>query len=241
MKVWCGKSRVLFQCDSETSLLQSRTLILWTITTWDIENTSLVLPEDLQAHAGDGTPSGNLNRQQQPDPRFDLNQTTFMIFLRHYLWKSQSRYVQDILRAHPGYLAKQPSAQLEEKLRQFGVYAGEIEEKANTSGVPLVTVLLPQRVHVALISTGEWPSAIDPYKLDSQLRATIESRGEGYIDVLPEFKTIANPENHFLPVDGHPTADGHALFSRLLAKELTSGVVPALKIPDPHTTSERPD
>ena len=225
----------------DTVLAAKPDLILWTITTWDIENTSLVLPEDLQANVGDGIQSGNLNRQPKPDPPFDLNQTSFLIFLRHYLWKSQSRYVQDILRAHPGYLAKQPGAQLEGKLRQFGVYAREIEEKANTAGVPLVTALLPHRVHVALISIGEWPSSIDPYNLDSELRATIETRGESYIDVLPGFKTIANPENYFLPVDGHPTADGHALLSRLLAKELTSGAVPALKISDPHATSERPN
>jgi len=50
-----------------------------------------------------------------------------------------------------------------------------------------------------------------------------------YIDILPDFRTIPNPEQGYFPVDRHPNADGHSMISRMLAKELTSGVIPELR------------
>jgi hypothetical protein len=80
-----------------------------------------------------------------------------------------------------------------------------------------------------MISVGEWPADYDPYKLDEEVRAIIESHGGIYIDILPDFRAVPNPERHYFPVDGHPDAAGHAMIAGMLAKELTSGAVPALK------------
>jgi hypothetical protein len=80
-----------------------------------------------------------------------------------------------------------------------------------------------------LISRGEWPPEIDPYRLDDELRCIIVSHGGVYLDVLQEFRLVANPERGYLPVDGHPNADGHATIAKLLAQALTSGAVPGLR------------
>jgi hypothetical protein len=92
-------------------------------------------------------------------------------------------------------------------------------------------VLLPNRAQAAMISMGEWPAGYDPYKLDAELRSIVTSHGGIYIDILPDFRAIPNPEQHYLPVDSHPDAGGHAIIAAMLAKELTGGAVPALKVP----------
>jgi hypothetical protein len=97
------------------------------------------------------------------------------------------------------------------------------------AGVPLVVTLVPNRAQAAMISMGEWPAGYDPYKLDNELRSIIEKQGGTYIDILPDYRTIASPEQGYFTVDGHPNADGHALIARFLARELTSGAIPTLK------------
>jgi hypothetical protein len=77
---------------------------------------------------------------------------------------------------------------------------------------------------------GEWPAGIDPHKADNEIRSIIETHGGIYIDVLRDFRTIPNPEQYYLPIDGHLTVAGNALVARILADELTSGAVPALKV-----------
>jgi hypothetical protein len=118
-------------------------------------------------------------------------------------------------------------------LKQFDVYAASIASKARAAGKPLVAVMIPQRGQAAMISMGIWPDGFDPYKLNNELRSMIVGHGGTYVDILPGFRQIPNPEQYFLPVDGHPKAEGHAIISRLLVKELTSGSVPALHVQVP--------
>jgi hypothetical protein len=115
-------------------------------------------------------------------------------------------------------------------LHEFDGYAEDIKERARAAGIPLAAVFLPERAQAAMISMGEWPPGYDPYKLDDELRSIITSHGGTYIDILPEFRGIPNPEQGYFPVDGHLNAGGHAVFSKLLTRELTGGAIPALKI-----------
>ena len=54
-------------------------------------------------------------------------------------------------------------------------------------------------------------------------------RGGIHIDVLREMSENPNVEEDYLTVDGHPNERGYALFTNLLAQQLSSGIVPALK------------
>ncbi len=161
--------------------------------------------------------------------------------IRHYLYESQSEYLRSFLMREDeaGFLRAEPSAEWKDHLQQFDMYAADIEKQAKAAGVPLVVVLVPNRAQAAMISMGEWPADYDPYKLDEELRNIIERHGGTYIDILPDIRTIPNPEQYYLPVDGHPDAQGHAMISRLLAKELTGGAVPALRAAS--TTQEAGD
>jgi hypothetical protein len=77
---------------------------------------------------------------------------------------------------------------------------------------------------------GEWPAGYDPYKLDQELRTIVTNHDGTYIDILPEFRGMPNPEKHYFPVEGHLDAEGHGIVSEILTKELTSGAIPALKV-----------
>jgi len=89
-------------------------------------------------------------------------------------------------------------------------------------------VLVPNRAQAAMISMGEWPVGFDPYRLDHELDSIITSHGGIYNEILPDFRTIPNPERYYYPLDGHLDAGGNAIIAGFLAKEL-SGAVPELR------------
>jgi hypothetical protein len=144
--------------------------------------------------------------------------------------ESQSQFLKRNRTSESQYLDAEPSQGRLNHLKEFDRYVADIEGRAAAAGVPLVAVLLPTRLSAAMISSGEWPADIDPFKLDEQLRSIIVSHGGTYIDILPDFRTIPNPEQGYFPADGHFNPEGHAMISDLLAKELTSGAVPALEV-----------
>jgi hypothetical protein len=111
-------------------------------------------------------------------------------------------------------------------MNQFDRYAAEVEGKATAAGIPFVTVLLPTRAQAAMISVGEWPAGYDPYKVGREVKAVITRHGGTYIDILPEFRSVPNPEKGYFPVDGHLNADGHATIGRLLARAFSTGPAP---------------
>lgn len=157
------------------------------------------------------------------------------ILLRHILYtnETQAQYVTSFLMNgddSSGFLKAQLSANWTNHLRQFDARAALVESRSKAAGIPFVAVLVPNRAQAAMISTGRWPAGYDPYKLDNELRSIIESHGGMYVDVLPDYRLIPNPERHYFPVDGHPDPDGHAIISHLLARQLSSGTVPAFKV-----------
>jgi hypothetical protein len=217
-------------------------LILWILTPMDVERSALVLPTE-----GDLFDGGSLTLTQKLWQRARaafagksftaamgevFGRTRTALLLRHYLYKSQSQYLQAALAAPDediGFLKSSPSPEWQAHLHQFSQDAAEIEARANAAGIPLVAVLLPEREQAAMISVGAWPSGYDPYRLDEELRAIMAANGATYVDILPQFRAIANPEQYYYPVDGHPDPRGHRLLSGLLAGALSDGSIPALR------------
>jgi hypothetical protein len=171
------------------------------------------------------------------EQRIDLfRNTPSGILLQHLLYADRSLYLKSYLLGQDnesGFLKTNPTENWQRRLQRFERYAAEIERQANAAGVPLVAVLIPNRAQAAMISMGEWPAGYDPYKLDNEVRAIIESHGGIYVSILPDYRTVPNPERHYFMVDGHPDAAGHAMIAGFLAKELTAGAIPALKADTP--------
>jgi hypothetical protein len=128
-----------------------------------------------------------------------------------------------------GYLKSLPQAQLLQNLHEFDLGAGEIEREAKTSGVPVVVVSIPDRTQSSMVSANSWPAGVDPYMLSNKLSSIVASHGWTYINTLSDYQSIPNPQLGYFVLDGHPNAKGHAMISRILAKHLTAGAVPALK------------
>jgi hypothetical protein len=162
---------------------------------------------------------------------FDYTRTA--ILLRHFLYQSQSLYVNSFTvqgDKDSWILAAGPSQAQQRLLQDFDGVAAEIEAKARAARVPFVAVFVPNHgALAAMISNDEWPVGYNPYKLDGELRSIVASHGGTYIDILPDFRNIPNPERGYFPVDGHPNPEGHAIIADLLAKELTGGAVPSLR------------
>jgi hypothetical protein len=229
-------------------------MVLWILTPGDIEIASRTLrvpqkPADPEAfideivgRAKDTLVSKPI-RQALPDllelardfvrrPRIYLEGFRTVLMFRHFIYQSHSQSLKSYLANEgksAGYLKAEWSSDWRSHLREFDVYAADIEARTTAAGVPFAAVLLPYRAQATMISTGDWPADLDPYKLDNELRSIITSHGGIYVDILPDFRPILNPEQYYMPVDGHPTETGHAVIADLLVKELTSGAIPALK------------
>jgi len=233
-------------------------MILWVLTPTDIASSSLVLPYiGSSTSAPQGKPFANkierikavfatnplktaletiwndevVSSWDRKVDSFRAGPTGFL--LQHVLYESQSLYVKSYLTgsdSEDGFLRADPSPGWRDNLRQFEVDAAQIEEQAKIAGVPFVAVLVPNRAQAAMLSMGEWPARFDPNKLDNEVRSIVTSHGGIYVSILPEFRSAANPERSYFPVDGHPDVTGHAMIAEMLAKDLTSGAVPAINL-----------
>ena len=219
-------------------------MILWIVTRGDILSTAdltqLPSPEE-EAQRRSQNRFKRLWRRAKAElssrslrdvPAAIFDRARSSLLLRHFLYQSQSIYVKSYLIGDDhemGYLKASQSPEWQNRLRLFDVDAAKIASQAKAAGVPLVAVFLPRGPQAAMISMGEWPAGFDPYKLDNELRAIVESHGGTYVDICPGFRNLPNPEQYYFPYEGHPNAKGHAIISELLARELTSGAVPALR------------
>jgi hypothetical protein len=231
-------------------------LVLWILTPWDIRNAAGMMPHDeilpdetlLYPDRKDRAPgtqmasSGNggiltvavhalssirgFVSDAWHNSRSDLMLVHFMVEL-----ESQNQFVksQNLSRQDAQYLGAEPSEKRLQHLQELDSYVAEIHQQASDAGVPVAAVFWPNATYAAVLSQAEWPAGIDPFSLDNELRSVFVNRGVIYIDVLPDYRNILNPQAGYLPYDGHPNADGNVTFSGMLAKELTNGAVPELK------------
>jgi hypothetical protein len=223
-------------------------LILWVLTAIDVKLAGFSYAEFVQSQASSVRPGflarvkntiKDKMRELGMDPK-SASLTALHYFAQKYMNRSQ--YIESYLKisdsnegdwdAGPSALRSELSQEWKSRLKKFEGYAADIARMAETAGVPLVAVMVPNRAQATMISMGDWPRGFDPFRLDQELRSIIVSHGATYIDILPEFRTTPSPERHYYPIDGHPDSDGHALIAGFLAKELSAGAVPALRASD---------
>jgi hypothetical protein len=226
-------------------------LILWVITPTDIMNAETKenadspdtgpLREDPRSTTGSAKPRSFWNKitasiaQGTFDERLKSRweETRTSIVLKHLLIASESQdeYIRSYLRNgdDANFLKTEPDAKWQMELRYFDAELAEIAGLARNAGVPLVAVFVPNRPLAAMLSKGDWPVGYDPFKLEDEVRDNIVNHGGRFIDILGDYRRIPSPERNYFPVDGHPDADGQAIISRFLTKELTGGAVPELK------------
>jgi hypothetical protein len=162
-----------------------------------------------------------------------FSHTRTAILLKDLLYESPSEYVQASLMGadyKKDFLRSESSAEWLGELEEFDSSAADIEGQARKAAIPLVAVLVPDRTQAAMISMmDECPKGFDPYKLGRELRSIILSHGGTYIDILPDFRTVPNPQLGYFAIDGHPNAYGQAMIARFLTNKLAGLPIPAMR------------
>ena len=226
-------------------------LILWVITPKDIANAEskenagpldpAAIQDEQRSAAGPGKSrsfwkkitSSIVNGTFSERLKSHWEDTRTSIVLKHLLIASESQdeYIKSYLRdgVNANFLKTAPDSKWQMQLQYFDTELAEIVGRAKNAGIPLVAVFVPNRAQAAMLSSGDWPAGYDPLTLENQIRDSVVNHGGQFIDILSDYRQIPSPERDYFPVDGHPNADGHAIISRFLAKELTNGAVPELK------------
>lgn len=221
-------------------------MILWALTSYDVERTSDRKPRPLDPNVAKSLGwRGRAWRRIKTafkgksfiDALADIfHGTRTKTLLCQFLYASPSQYVKSYLildDKEMGFLKTEPSAEWQRRLKNFDSDAAEIEAQAKEADVPFVAVLLPDHVQAAMISMGDWPAGFDPYRLDEELRSIVTSHDGIYISLLSDLRDVPTPELGYFPIENHPNNYGNLMFSKLLGKELTNGAVPALSIATP--------
>ena len=210
-------------------------MILWVVSPLDVSYPSMLMnPEPAGALSMPQGRARNWLLIKQVFARESLlgsvatlfSHTATATMLRNWLYRSPSQYVQSSLAGadyKKDFLLSDASPELRVELAEFDRGAASIAEQAGKAGIPLVVVLVPDRTQAAMISMmSNRQAGYDPYRLSHALRAIIESHGGTYVDILPEFRSVANPQLGYFALDGHPNALGHARIAGLLTDKLVS-------------------
>ncbi len=219
-------------------------LILWAVTKWDVENAGLTTASP-KFRREEGEDKSGISRAWHRTIGLFRDKTLqqgladnvkhgFEIFcpgtvflMEHLLYESRTEYVQRYVSSdqETDFLRSRPDPAWQMHLQTFDYYVSDIMARAKMAGVPVYVVVLPPRIEATLISMGEWPAALDPYKFGQEVRSSVESHGGKYLDLLQGFRRIGNAEQYYYAVDGHPNAGGQAIFGSLLSKAFTSDAV----------------
>ncbi len=215
-------------------------IILWPISPFDIDHASEVY---VDLGLPDQDDNRTFTRRLRNIVRHALGKSEEEpeVMLRNLFYSSKSIYINSYLRDvddNSGFLRTKPSDNWQNHVKQFSLIFAKLSTQAKAAGVPMVVVLIPNRGQTAMISNGTWPDGFDPFKLDKSLRMVVTTNGESYISILPDYRSIPNPERGYFSVDGHPNSNGHALLADLLAKELTSGAIPELSAKNYNSTAQ---
>jgi hypothetical protein len=194
-------------------------LILWVISSWDID------PDKLRGQ--DKTAKGGLQSSRLIGRVFGRFKVANI--LTEYLFRSQSVYMAAYLRNIQGsaHAADNSTNSDDGRMRLFKADVSTIVGQAKTAGVPVVATFLPNRGEADLLNMGTVPSGIDPNLRNNELRSILVGSGAIYVDVLPDLRETPNLDGLYDQLGYHLNADGHRVLTKMLAKALPGGTVPA--------------
>jgi hypothetical protein len=222
--------------DLKDAVAANPDMILWIVSPLDISYSSLLGRKDEAAPSTQQAGSRNSIKAVFATESFNASMATLFshtrtsILLKELLYASPSRYVQSSLMGDDykkDFLLSESSTEWQRELKDFDSSAADIEGQARKAGIPLVAVLVPDRTQAAMISMmDECPKGFDPYKLGEELRSIIVSYGGTYIDILPEYRTVPNPQLGYFAIDGHPNVYGNAMIAGFLVDKIASFINP---------------
>jgi hypothetical protein len=210
-------------------------MVLWVLLPYDIQAILLDLSDPIAPHPSPAPRRLSLAvrgwhlLKTLASPKAAFLESATGAMMQHFLFQSQNQYVEAYLRkdnVDPGFLKAELDDRWRERLKRFNECLSGIEVQAKVAGVPLAVVLIPNRAQAALLSMKDVPVGVAPRKLGDEVGAAVKRHGATYVDILPDFRNVSNPEQYYYPVDGHPNIAGHALIADLIADCLVSHFPP---------------
>lgn len=193
-------------------------LILWPITPWDVYEAPVILP--------------------RPEPRNQSRWSSSLavdlrgiFMLKHFFLQKEGFFMrQSLLKPDIWVPSMQddPGEDWRKRLRRFEAYYSEVAFRSKMAGVPLVIVVIPRHTQALMIASGQHFPGLDPYAFGNQVRTIVEVHGGIYVDILPNFRSVANLNSGFYALDPHMNEAGHSIVARILSERLSDGIIPAL-------------
>ena len=217
-------------------------MVLWALNPYDmsLHAPRVMLPRELnlsfRVRAWHHIKGTFAQRSFSETIQYAFHHTRTAVLLLDALYSDSRQFVKSSVAAsddNMGYLKDEPSWEWQERLKVLDEDVAKIEAQTKAAGVPLVVVMLPTHVQADMVTLGEWPEGLDPYKLGRELRSIVTNEGGMYIDILPDIRNKPSIQNGYYSLDPHANPLGNAILSGAMAKELTSGVIPALSIASP--------
>jgi hypothetical protein len=87
-------------------------------------------------------------------------------------------------------------------------FLNEMHNTLQDAGIPLVIVVIPQRLQILVDQFSLDPSRFEPDKPYALVRNFANDRGVPVFDLLPSFRVASRKSELYFPVDGHPNASG---------------------------------
>jgi len=146
-----------------------------------------------------------------------------LLVAQHYLFQDRATFVRMYM-LHgddAGYLRPPYGPSWEERLADFELLLGGMAKRAHDRGVPMVLVLAPSRIQVALRPGDAASYGADPFAIVRRLGEIAARHGVSFLDTLADFSRTPSPERFFYPVDGHMDGAGSAVFANVLLQYLT--------------------
>lgn len=123
--------------------------------------------------------------------------------------------------------------------RRYAEFAGILDRmmvRINGTGVPVVVLIIPNRVAAAMVSNGSRVEGVDPWWFGRHVSEIAGQHNALPVDVTPKFASSPHAERMFYPVDNHPTGEAHAVIAQALVERLKDGSIPqmaACRAPQP--------
>jgi hypothetical protein len=147
--------------------------------------------------------------------------------VQHFLFQDRDTYLRTMSGDKDDYLRQPFTPAWRQRFADFDVIVGDMAERLQAAGVPLVIMAVPSRKEAALFGVRQPPLDIDPFAFGRQIATVAYSHGAGYVDLMEAFSRVPDAERLFYVADGHPAVEAQQVIARALVQKLQDGSIPA--------------
>lgn len=208
-------------------------LLMITISPYDIETLLAAEVRDRDAPAKSAVNTADQQQRHLFLRRLQriVTNSRMVVAMEHFLFQDPGTYLRLYLAYgdKADFLRPPFSPAWQERLNNVDLLLGEMAEKSEAAHVPVVLIEVPNLPQVSAMFVQPQPSHVDPWALHRRLEAIAAAHGMGFVDTLDEFSKTPGSNKMFYLTADHLNADGDALVSAAMIRELSEGAHPALQ------------